>query len=205
MAEWNAQQRLKHEENLDQDFGNEIASSPGGENLFSCIQCGTCSGTCPLSHYMDYTPRRIIAMTRAGFKDEVLRSNTIWLCSSCYSCTVECPRDIKVTDVMYSLKQRALRAKIYPRNFPIAVLADSFFKLVRLFGRNTESLLIIALYMRTNPLAMLKQTGLGLKLLMKGRMPLIPTPERIKARGELKKIIDAVERQEKTNGWHQED
>lgn len=202
MSEWSAKERIKHQETLDPQFGDEIANAPGGEAIFSCIQCGTCSGTCPLSHSMDYTPRRIIAMTRAGFKDEVLRSNTIWICASCYSCSVECPRNIKVTDVMYALKQRALRAKIYPRRFPIAVLAREFFQLVRMFGRNTESLLVTALFLKTNPLNLVKQSVLGVKLLLKGRMPIIPLPERIKKREDLQKILNAVERQEKVDGWH---
>ena len=73
---------IKYEAELDHQFAVDIAGKPGGEQLYSCIQCGTCSATCPLSIYMDYTPRRIVAMTRAGFKEEVLNSFTIWLCSS---------------------------------------------------------------------------------------------------------------------------
>ena len=79
---------IKYESELDPTFGDRIARSAYGEKLFSCIQCGTCSGTCPVSHYMDYTPRQIIAMIREGFREEVLNSVTIWLCASCYSCTV---------------------------------------------------------------------------------------------------------------------
>ena len=82
--------RIKYEHELDHNFGEEIASHAYGERLMSCIQCGTCSATCPVSHYMDYTPRKVIAMTREGFKEEVLNSLTIWLCASCYSCMVQC-------------------------------------------------------------------------------------------------------------------
>ena len=100
---------IKYESELDQGFGAEIAHLAHGEKFYTCIQCGTCSATCPVSHFMDFTPRRIIAMVRAGFKEEVLRSFTIWLCSSCYSCTADCPREIKITDVMYALKQLAIK------------------------------------------------------------------------------------------------
>ena len=47
---------LKYESELNKEFGQDVADKAHGENLFSCIQCGTCSGTCPVSHYMDYGP-----------------------------------------------------------------------------------------------------------------------------------------------------
>ena len=79
---------IKYESELDKDFAHWITSLPAGEKMKECIQCGTCSGSCPVSVYMDYTPREIIAMARMGFKEEVLKSYTIWLCASCYACTV---------------------------------------------------------------------------------------------------------------------
>ena len=75
----NVRQRWKnvrYEAEVDPKFVEEIASIPAGQRLFDCIQCGTCSGTCPVSHYMDQTPRKIIAMIRAGFRQEVLASVT---------------------------------------------------------------------------------------------------------------------------------
>ena len=164
--------RIRYQEELHPEFGASISKLPGGEDLNRCIQCGTCSSTCPLSIYMDYTPRRIIAMTREGFKDDVLRSNTIWLCASCYSCTVDCPKQIKITDIMYHLKQRAIEEKVYPSRFPIPVLAKEFFKSVMSTGRSNEGLTVTWMFLKTNPLKILGQIGIGLKLLMTGRMSL---------------------------------
>lgn len=190
---------IKFEHELSQAFGDQIASMPGCEKLDSCIQCGTCSATCPLSIYMDYTPRRIVAMTRAGFKDEVLRCFTIWLCASCYACTVDCPKQIKITDIMYSLKQRAIEEKVYPRGFMIPALAHSFFETIMRFGRSTESLLITKMYLKTNPLKMFKQMGVGLALFRTGRMGILP--DRIQGptaqRHSLPKLMAAVERIQK--------
>jgi len=81
MGEWKGWDKIKYEEDLNPRFADEIASFPGGDKLWNCIQCGTCSGVCPLSTYMDYTPRKIVAMIRAGFKGEVLKSHTTWLCA----------------------------------------------------------------------------------------------------------------------------
>jgi quinone-modifying oxidoreductase subunit QmoC len=182
--------RIKYESELDHEFGEHIAAHAYGEKLMSCIQCGTCSATCPLSHYMDYTPRKIIAMTREGFKEEVLNSLTIWLCSSCYSCMVQCPRQIHITDVMYALKREAMASGYAPRRLPIPVLARTFFNQVKRNGRNTESWVLINLYLRTNPLTMLKEAFLGMRLLVAGRMSF--KPDRIKRRAELTTILRAV-------------
>jgi quinone-modifying oxidoreductase, subunit QmoC len=179
--------RIKFEAELDHDFGEHIAEKAYGQKLLGCIQCGTCSATCPLSHYMDYTPRKIIAMTREGFKEEVLNSLTIWLCSSCYSCYVECPRQIHITEIMYALKREAMQLGFYPKRLTIPVLAREFYKRVLKDGRNTESWVLVSLYLHTNPFAMLKEAILGLKLFLRGRLTI--GRERIKHREQLKAIL----------------
>ena len=178
--------RIKFESELDLDFGEAIAAKAYGQKLLSCIQCGTCSATCPLSHYMDYTPRKVIAMIREGFKEEVLNSLTIWLCASCYSCYVQCPRQIHITDVMYTLKREAIAMGVYPKRHPIPVLAREFYGQVLRFGRNTESWVLIRLFLKTNIFKMLKEAGLGFRLWTSGRLSL--KIERIKNRAQLYKM-----------------
>ncbi len=192
--EWKGWKKVKYQAEVDPNFGREIASLPGGEKLFSCIQCGNCSALCPLSSYMEYSPRRIIGMVRAGFKGEVLTSYTTWLCASCYACTVECPREIKITDIMYSIKQKAIQEKVYKKRFPIPILAEEFFAQVLQYGRTTEGLLISIAVMKSNPFAMFKSLGLGIKMLRTGRMGF--APEKIKqqsgTKGNLRTILAAV-------------
>ena len=184
---------VKYEAELDPYFAEEIASIPDGEKLYSCIQCGTCSATCPLSAYMDYTPRKIIAMIREGFKQEVLSSTTPWLCASCYACTVECPRKIKITDIMYAAKRLAIRNGIYPKRFLTPVLAREFFAIVKKNGRNHEGSLLMRMYMKTNPFLLLKQAFLGLRLFLQGRIGVLP--EKIERRGELASLLKALEKE----------
>jgi quinone-modifying oxidoreductase, subunit QmoC len=163
---------IKLEENLDKDFGHKIAAMAHGEKLFGCIQCGNCSAACPMSIYMDYTPRKIIAMVRAGFRNEVLSNRTVWLCASCYQCTVECPKGIKITDVMYALKREAIENKIHLKNFPVPILAKAFFAEVKQRGRISEAYLLIRFYLNYNIFKMLGYSSLGLKLFLKGRLSL---------------------------------
>lgn len=183
-------QTIRLDSDRDRSFAADIIAAPGGEQLEHCFQCGTCSGVCPVSIYMHYTPRRLIYLTRAGFKKEVLSSNTIWLCTSCYACTVDCPKGIRITDIMYALKQRAIREGVYPRGFPIPVLAREFFKMVRSTGRTSESWLVIRLMMHTNLLRLFGMWRLGLNLMRTGRFSL--KTERIRQIGELRRMLDAA-------------
>jgi quinone-modifying oxidoreductase, subunit QmoC len=182
--------RITYQSELDPGFGEHIAKLAYGEKLFSCIQCGTCSGTCPVSPYMDFTPRRIIAMVREGFRQDVLNSLTIWLCASCYSCTVECPREIKITDVMYALKQEAIATGVYPKRFPVPVLAREFFHGVERTGRNSEGSLMVKFFLKTNPLGMLKNASMALRLWMKGRLSLLD--EKMRTPGAVRTLLRAA-------------
>lgn len=182
---------IKYESDRAPGFGREVMRVPGCEELEWCIQCGTCSGVCPLSIYMDHTPRQVMALTRGDFKHDVLHSHTIWLCASCYACTVECPQQIRITDIMYELKQRAIKEGVYPRKFPIPVLAHEFNQMVRKNGRITEMVLVIRLFLKTSWIAALGNWRLGLDLMRTGRFSL--ATERIRNRGDIAKMLDAVD------------
>jgi len=197
MVQSELKRQVKFEKDLDHNFYKDVAELAWGEKLLSCIQCGNCSGACPLSTYMDYTPRQIIAMVRAGFKDEVLHSKTIWLCSSCYKCTVECPKEIKITDVMYALKQLAMKEGIKPpTGFLVPVLAKEFYEQVRTNGRQSEGPLLMNVYLKSFQwFAALGQAMLGLRLFFQGRIGLQMhrIPMGTGKKGDLKKILDACD------------
>jgi heterodisulfide reductase subunit C len=187
----NVERTIKYDADRVKGFGREVMSVPGCEQLESCIQCGTCSGVCPLSIYMDHSPRQVMALTRADFKNEVLSSHTIWLCASCYACTAECPREIRITDILYELKQRAIAEGFYPKRFPIPVLASEFSDMVRKNGRITEMLLVMKLFLKTNPFAAMSNWRLGIDLLKTGRFSL--ATEKIQHRQDLARMLDAVD------------
>jgi heterodisulfide reductase subunit C len=121
---------------------------------------------------MDFSPRRIIALVREGFRKDALRSKTIWLCASCYSCGVHCPRQIHITDVMYSLKREAIRHRLYPARFPVPVLAQEFHRMVRQRGRSSEFWLVLHMALRSNPLILLGMLRTGWDLVRTGRLSL---------------------------------
>ncbi len=174
---------LKYQREADPEWARQVSERPGCEGLFSCLQCGTCSGSCPLSIYMDFTPRRVIALVREGFRRDALSSMTIWLCASCYSCAANCPRQIHVTDLMYSLKREAIQSNLYPDRLPAPILAQEFQKMVRTRGRSFEFWLVLLMALRTNPLMLLGMFRTGWDLARTGRLSM--KREKIEGAGEL--------------------
>lgn len=93
----------------DPKFKYELASRPGGENIKACFSCGVCTAGCPVTEVdPQYNPRRIIRMVLLGLRKEVLSSEMIWLCASCYACYAHCPQNVKFAEVVKALRQMAV-------------------------------------------------------------------------------------------------
>ncbi|MBN1311765.1 MAG: 4Fe-4S dicluster domain-containing protein [Anaerolineae bacterium] len=167
-----------------------VAATPGGEALVDCLQCGTCGGSCPSAADMDTTPRGLFAMISAGMEDEVLSSNTPWYCVSCYYCMVRCPQEIPITSIMYTLKRIALARGHYHKDAHVD-WSKSFISFVEQNGRAFE-LGAMTLFGLHNPFAIVKQGGLGIQMITKGRMP--PIPERIHNMPQLNAILAEAKR-----------
>ena len=172
----------------DVSFLDKVAATPGGESIRSCIQCGICGGSCPMAYKMEYTPRRVIAMVRAGMRDEVLSSSSQWQCLSCYLCSARCPRDVKPAEIMHILECMALEESKVSKRTRTPTMYRSFVESIKSNGRVHELGFMIKYYLRTNLFAALKLAFMGLSMLAHGRMPL--GAHKIKGRGELKIILD---------------
>ncbi len=98
------------------NFTHEVEKG-GGENISVCYQCGTCTAGCPMGRRNTLRTRKIMRMTALGLKDDLLKSDEIWYCSTCYTCTDRCPRHVKPTDVILALRNMATRNLLAPKNF----------------------------------------------------------------------------------------
>ena len=181
----------KSEQELREAFLHDIDRIPGAGRLNQCIQCGTCTASCPVSWAMDLTPRQVIAMFRAGAIEDLLESRSIWVCASCYQCTMRCPADIRVTELLYAFKRMAMKRGIFPAKFPVHEFAQQFTKTVNRSGRNHEVSLLLRYYLRTSPLGLLKRWRLGLALWRHRRLPL--RSDRIEGIEGFRKIIARAE------------
>ncbi|MEI7847983.1 MAG: 4Fe-4S dicluster domain-containing protein [Chloroflexota bacterium] len=186
---------LRRQEDLTLLHEVSVATA-GVSNLEMCIQCGSCGGSCPSAADMDHTPRMLFAMLRAGMRVEVLRSNTPWVCVSCYHCVVRCPQKVHIPDVMYTLKGMAINAKLF-KDSNAPDFAHHFVDFVENFGRSFEFGLATRHYLKHYPLRLPGMASMGFGLLTSNRMSI--SPKRIKNMNQLKAILDKAKTLELTS------
>jgi len=171
-------------------FNDELNAMAGGENLRLCMQCGNCTGSCPAAEQMEYSPAMIIAMIRAGLRDEVLASNTQWRCLACYTCTVRCPRGVRITELMHALGRLAAKEKKANAGTLTPVLYRCFNEIIYRTGRIPEISLMLRFYFRTNPFNGLKALPVAWGLLSHGRLGLKGPKFSPTAKKQLQLILD---------------
>lgn len=162
------------------------------EMVQSCIQCGTCTASCPNAFAMDHTPRKLWRMVQADNADAVFKSKTFILCSSCYYCTLRCPRGLPLTRAMGLLTQMAQVQNPEPFKQSHRFYQE-FIQSVRRHGRvnEIEFMSLFFLSMK-NPILPFKYASLGIKLLQKKKVS-IPNPNIWKKdQNGLEKIFNKV-------------
>lgn len=162
-----------------------------GSPVTTCIQCGTCSVSCPVARYMDHSPRLLIAMINADLKDEVLDSNTYWYCASCFNCTVRCPSDIDIADLMYGLKRYSVWHDRHREGLIGPQFSERFMQMIMRTGKSYEPALAPSYILKHGARGFIQEAEMGSTLILKGRMPIIPAKiKRIKNfRRMIKRII----------------
>jgi heterodisulfide reductase subunit C len=174
-------------------FIDEICAIPGGEGIRLCIQCGTCTASCPNADKMEHTPSQLIALARAGMHEEVLSSNSMWYCLSCYMCTVRCPRGIKLTDLMHALEYLAVREDVSHTGTFTPTMYRSFNHFACALGSLPEFGFMTWYYILSNPLRAWKMLPIAWNLFKRGRLSIRArrlTPE---GTSQLKAILDKAE------------
>lgn len=95
------------------DLNLSLRHVTGDQRPEYCHQCGKCSSGCPVASFLDFRPRRIVAMVQLGMIEELLKSEVIWKCAQCLACKERCPRDVAPYDVI-----QALQNLTFKRNLP---------------------------------------------------------------------------------------
>ena len=165
------------------------------EMIRACIQCGTCTGSCPNAFAMDHTPRQLWRLVLMGQKNEIFHSKTFSLCSDCYSCVLRCPRGLPLTEAMDALKQIAASENLAEYKYN-TLFYKKFLRSVRRHGRVRE-MEFMANYFASlrDPLVPFRFASLGIKLMAKGKVSLKFSP---KARLPLEKMFQKVNELEKS-------
>lgn len=156
----------------------------------ACIQCGTCTGTCPVADYMDQSPRRLIGMIKANLKEDVLNCNTYWFCASCFHCTVRCPADIDIAGVMYAVKRYSIWNKTYSKDLIGPTFSETWVKMIARTGRSFEPVLAPTYMFQMTPKEFIQESLNATKMVLKGKIPVLPP--RIKRLDNFKKMIQRI-------------
>lgn len=182
-------------ERIDEAISASSDLAPIQAMIRACIQCGTCTGSCPNEFAMDHTPRQLWRLVLLGQKDEIFHSRTFSLCSDCYVCTLRCPRGLLLTEAMDALKQIAARENLNEYKHSI-LFYRNFIGSVRRYGRVREmDFMTNYLAALRDPLAPFRYASLGIKLMAKGKVSFKGFS---KARIPLEKMFQKVNELEKS-------
>jgi len=141
----------------------EILEELRGE-LGACMQCGTCTASCPNGFAMDITPRQMWRMVQFGMLDRILESSTFYLC------TLRCPRGLKLTKAMGSLKRLARQRGTWKVRKNSAFY-DAFMENVEKYGRVQETSLMPGYFLKSrDPLLPLHYLPLGVRMMRVGKL-----------------------------------
>ena len=151
------------------NFLKEVeANVEEGHMVKMCMQCGVCAGSCPFGPDWEHSPQKIFMMIRAGKRDEVLGSDSMFMCTSCYNCMVRCPRELPITHIMHGLANYAHRLGLAPKGQPTQQFATMFWNNLAQTGRVNELKLSLGIYFKDgfaqgvkNAMAM-QSVGLGM-------------------------------------------
>lgn len=160
-----------------------------GINLNHCYQCGKCAAGCPMAEEMDLTScrtLRLLQMDDPRLDEKVLKSEGIWLCLGCETCSTRCPQEVEVAKVMDFVRGESLaRGLAHPKSRDILAFHRAFLDSIKATGRLYEIGLVAGYKLRTRHY--LKDVLLAPKMLLRGKLPL--GPHLIQGRAALKRIF----------------
>jgi heterodisulfide reductase subunit C2 len=165
-----------------------------GIKVSACYQCRKCTNGCPVTFAMDIYPDQVIRSVQLGLKEKVLSSSTIWVCSSCETCTTRCPNEIDIAGVMDFLKQMVVTKKSRAKEGKVLAFHRVFMDDIRKRGRVFETGLVQNYLLKSGELmekikdrTIVDEMRLGWTMFRKGRLHLIP--KKIKGKEEIKKLF----------------
>jgi heterodisulfide reductase subunit C len=185
----NPNHQMNRKEN---SFLSEVIQA-SGEQLQTCYQCQKCSAGCPVAYAMDILPNQVLRHIQYNHREKVLSSKTIWICASCYTCSVRCPNNIDIAKIMDTLRNMTIRSGIKPGERDIPLFHSVFLDAIKSKGRMHELSLLLQLKLKTREF--FKDASLGLKMYRKGKIKLFPS--KFGGGKEIKEIFNAFEKGER--------
>ena len=144
-----------------------------GTNLNRCYQCRSCGNGCPFVQAMDYTPNQVLRLVQFGLRQEVLTCKTIWVCVGCHTCSSQCPMGIDIAAVMDTLRLMAVQEGVVIGKPNIIDFHEEVLRSLEKYGRAHKLGIMLGYKRQTG--RWLKDLDLGLKMLAKRKLDLIPS------------------------------
>jgi len=95
-----------------------VLSKIGEQKPYNCYQCIRCTSGCPSMKMLELKPHQIVALTRAGFIDELINSGIVWTCATCLKCKERCPQAVAPVDLIFALRNLAVEKEVkVPESF----------------------------------------------------------------------------------------
>ncbi len=162
------------------DFLRRVQAETG-LNLSACYACKKCSNGCPVTFAMDLYPHQVVRYVQLGLAERLRDSRTIWVCASCQTCLTRCPNDVDLPRLMDYLKENVTRDKRPVPEERTRLFHTLFLRDVSRRGRVFEGSLMTRYLIRSGGLfgpEAIKNARLGLAMLKKGRLKLLPAGTR---------------------------
>lgn len=166
-------------------------------NFMRCLQCRSCSSSCPFYSAMDLGPHRVIRLLQLGQFQQAIESTTIWVCVGCDTCASNCPMAIEIPSVIDVLRQYALNARVTIPMPEILNLHNEILGSVKRYGRTHKA--EIMLRYKVKKRAWLEDMDVGIRMLSKRKLHLLPS--KVQAVSEIKEIF----RTARSVPWPRED
>ncbi len=167
-----------------------------GHNYLECYQCGKCTAGCPLRHEMDIPVSEIVRLIQRRDKDSeerALRSQAIWVCLSCETCSARCPQEVHPADLMDFCRHESYDNKmVSPEGRRILQFHKAFLDSVKASGRIYEIGMIVKMKMgdafHLDLKEMMRYVFIAPTMLLKGKLPIFG--HHIKGTDEMARIFE---------------
>jgi heterodisulfide reductase subunit C2 len=157
-----------------------------GINVSRCYQCGKCSAGCPMASESDLRPHNVLRLAMQNRRDEALRSEVIWLCLTCETCSARCPNACDPARVIDELREMSLSAGLSEAPRHIAAFHRAFLAQIRANGRLHEMGMVVDYKLRSGDL--MKDVTNAPAMVTRGKLSL--RAERIRGVDEMKRIFE---------------
>ena len=163
-----------------------------GQEISACFQCGKCTNGCPVTFAMDIPPHQLLRLLQYGQVDAALKSDTIWVCASCETCTTRCPNGIDIAHLMDALRQLSGKKGIKASQKNVPVFNRAFLASIKRHGRVNETEMAIEYTLRDAGLpGLMKMAGMGLDMFRKGKIKI--KPARVRGLKKVKQMFRKAE------------